>query len=154
MKKESRVISDIEELIGSDLEITKEWEARFKCDYENCERILVANRAKPFKCTACGHGHMQIEKPKAYCCECGGPIYFNVGKDCEVVCDKCTALKVAEIEELEKQVGFEIRNKQDYILAKRLLETREEDEQSRKTKEERGKKVILTTISKKKRRKR
>lgn len=128
---------------------------RFKCDYENCNRILKTNKTEFFKCTACGHGTMEMQKPRNYCCECGEPMYFNVSKDFDVVCDKCTAAKVAEVEELEKQVGNDllklrrksrkgkkvekkdeplgiIRNKKNYNYAHSLWEQRQEKKDSKK----------------------
>lgn len=61
----------------------------FKCNYENCKRILTTNKTKSFPCSACGHETMRIEEPRAHCCACGKPIYFNVSKDCDVTCDSC-----------------------------------------------------------------
>lgn len=124
---------------------------RFKCDHENCTRILRAYESKPFRCTSCGQGTMFPESPKGYCCECGEPIYQNVSKDCDVVRDKCVAQKVAKVEELKKKVGKDILrlrsksrkrtngkkkdeplgiigNKKDYNLALSLLKEKREKE--------------------------
>ncbi len=51
---------------------------RFQCDYQNCKRILNKEGKKSFHCTACGHGEMKLVKPRAYCKQCGKPVYDNV----------------------------------------------------------------------------
>ena len=84
-------------------------EQRFRCNYENCGRVLFSDKNKPFKCTSCGHGTMRPALPKAYCCECGTPIYFNVNSDRKVVCDKCTAKMVDGVEELDGEFGRQIQ---------------------------------------------
>ena len=134
-----------------------EWvKQRFGCDYANCGRVLYSDKTKPFKCTSCGHGVMRTVKPKAHCCECGEPIYFNVDRSRDVVCDKCTAKKVDGIAGLERNTGRMvqarrkrarkgkrvdgkkeplgiIRNKKDYHHALELKDKKEELEQARRS---------------------
>lgn len=107
---------------------------RLKCDY--CNRILLSDQTASFKCTACGHGKMKEMKPKAYCKECGKPIFDNIEAGTEVICGICLSKKVAKVESLEKRfekriMGMRldtekekknkplgvIRNKEDYELA-------------------------------------
>lgn len=147
---EPTIVEDTDKLLATYAEKLKPH--RFKCSYENCNRILKTNKTESFKCTACGHGTMKLQKPQNYCCECEESIYSNARKDCDVVCDRCTAEKVSSIEELEKEVGSDIQNKQDYILAKNLLMARQKEGQSQKINAGRGKRAILTTISNKKKR--
>jgi len=126
---------DMDDLIASYCDQPKH--NRFKCSYHNCNRILMAYGTAPFKCTACGHGMMKIQKP-IHCCECGAAIYSSASKHSDVVCKHCTENKVANIEQLEKEVGAElrrlqkkpkkngeslgiIRNKKDHELALCLL---------------------------------
>ena len=94
---------DVKKLLGNE-------EQRFRCDYANCGRVLYPDNTKLFKCTACGHGTMRPAPPKAHCCECGQPIYFNVDKNRDVVCGECTAKKVEGIGESEKETGKKITN--------------------------------------------
>jgi len=115
---------------------------RFKCSFHNCNRILMAYGTSSFKCTACGYGEMKLQWPKN-CSECGEPIYASVSKHSDVVCEHCTENKVADIEQLEQEVGAElrrlrkkskkneeslgiIRNKNEYGLALRLLKKKKE----------------------------
>jgi len=81
---------------------------RMRCSDEHCRRILYRENAKPFRCTACGHGELCEQVPKAQCCICGGPIFDNVNSKCEVVCWLCVAKKVEGIgcEEPGRQVEF------------------------------------------------
>jgi len=76
---------------------------RFKCNYEHCGRILTTNKTSPFRCTACGHGTMRIEEPKNHCCVCGAPIYFNVKRDCEVICGSCVLKSLAKSKKPQPQ---------------------------------------------------
>ena len=131
-------------------------EQRFRCNYENCRRVLFSDKTKPFKCTSCGHGTMRPAPPKTYCCECGEPIYFNVDRNRDVVCDKCTDKKVEGVAELERNTGRLvqarrkktrkgkrgdrkeeplgiIRNKKDCHYALELRDKKEELEQARRS---------------------
>jgi DNA-binding transcriptional regulator YiaG len=99
-------------------------ERRFKCDFENCGRVLFSDKTKPFKCTKCGNGTLFLSPPKNHCCECGQPIYGNVDSDREVVCERCTFPKVKKVEELEQKYKRQIRAKQE----------KEREEQARKGK--------------------
>ena len=133
-------VEDMDSLIASYDDQPKR--SRFKCSYHNCNRILMVYGTAPFKCTACGHGMMRIQEP-IQCSECGESIYANVSQDLDVECENCTENKIIDIEQLEKEVGGElrrlrkkskknkeslgiIRNKKDYELALFLLEKKKE----------------------------
>jgi len=105
---------DMEKLVSryAEMPLGKE-KSRFQCDYQNCKRVLMSDKSRPFKCGSCGHGTMLLKKPKAYCCECGEPIYANVESKREVVCFKCTAWMVEEVRKLEKEFGHKIRAKRN-----------------------------------------
>jgi DNA-binding transcriptional regulator YiaG len=85
-------------------------EQRFRCNYEKCGRVLYSDKTKLFKCVACGHGTMRPVPPRAHCCECGALIYANVDPKRAVECERCTQLKVLQIEELEKETEIGITN--------------------------------------------
>ena len=106
---EPTYVVDMNNLISRYAEKLLKKKQRFKCDYPNCKRILMSEETKPFNCTACGHGVMNLEKPKAYCCKCGAPIFFNVDPTRDVVCGRCTSEKVEAVKELEEEFGAEIR---------------------------------------------
>ena len=102
---------------------------RWKCDYENCKRILSdetareneytrknAIKGKASKCTSCGHGWLEKEFPKNYCCICHQPIYFNIRSDREVECGMCTQMAVLDVE----------REKQSQYSGEQLKELRKE----------------------------
>ena len=131
-------------------------EQRFRCDYANCGRVLYPDNTKLFKCTACGHGTMRPAPPKAHCCECGEPIYFNVDRNRDVVCGECTAKKVEGVAELARKTGRQvqarrkktrkgkkvdgtkeplgiIRNKKDHCLALELRDKKEGLEQAKRS---------------------
>jgi ribosome-binding protein aMBF1 (putative translation factor) len=69
----------------------------------------MSEEIRPFSCTACGQGVMQLEKPKTHCCVCGALIYFNVDPTCDVECGKCTSALVESVNKLEEKFGAEIR---------------------------------------------
>ncbi|MFC2164054.1 helix-turn-helix domain-containing protein [Acidobacteriota bacterium] len=132
---------------------------RFKCDYQNCKRVLMSDKTRPFKCGSCGHGTMQPIKPKVYCRKCGEPIYSNVESSWKPTCFKCTARRVEEVRKLEKEFGHKIRerrrksrkgkkvkkedeplgiirNAKDYQYALELQEKKKEDDQAKWSPEE------------------
>lgn len=96
----------------------------FICSYQNCNRKLISSNKKPFPCNSCGIGTMEFKKPKAYCCECGKPIYENVAASRDVVCDNCTSDLVMGINKSEEDMKtkfrdtFDMKQKKSYFKAK------------------------------------
>ncbi|GAH37325.1 unnamed protein product [marine sediment metagenome] len=54
------------------------------------------------------------QKPKAFCCECGDPIYANVDPSRDVVCAKCTNKKVNTLIVLEKKMKTDFKDTKDF----------------------------------------
>jgi len=97
---------------------------RLKCDY--CKRVVYSESGKPIHCSACGHGTLTAQRPKAHCCRCGRPIYDNVtppdklttfsGKSrdyVDVICADCTMAIVAGIEKTEENLRTDFKDAKD-----------------------------------------
>jgi len=94
---------------------------KFKCSYRSCNRTLMREGTRAFRCTMCGHGNMRVVEPRAYCENCGDPICDNVDlrpdrrskEGYYVICGNCTMAKVLGIQDIEGELHTDFKDVED-----------------------------------------
>ena len=101
--------------------------------YDHCKRILNKKQKNSFPCSSCGHGIMELKKPRAYCCECRKSIYENVDPSRDVVCSDCVSNMLMKVKHSEKTMKTKFRDTSDmkqkasYFKAKVKKDPNDED---------------------------
>ena len=114
-------------------------EYRMVCDYPNCHRIIRMSDDKKVACSACGHGHLVLSRPRNICYHCGEPIYCNVQPPpTEVMCGACTSRSATYYTNREQELKTTFHNHDDFLQKMAAKDNISDGDKLRAAREQKG----------------